>query len=170
MARDEMRVIKFPYRGMCFLINSDGTAIGRVPVDYALSKSQEQSLDLVEINAMANPPVFKIMDYGKYKFKAAKTEHAAKAKQSIQKMKEIKLYPKTSSHDYSYRMEQAKEFLQKGFKVRVVVEYRGREMANLGYGRHHLDSMKTDLAESGQIEQDIKMLERNMSIIFAPKK
>lgn len=170
MARDEMRVIKFPYRGMCFLINSDGAPIGRVPVDFALSKAQDQSLDLVEINASANPPVFKIMDYGKYKFKATKTEHAAKAKQSVQKMKEIKLYPKTSEHDYSYRMEQAKEFLLKGFKVRVVVEYRGREMANLGYGRHHLEAMKVALVDSSQIEQDIRMMDRNMSMIFSPKK
>lgn len=170
MAREEMRVIKYPYRGFCFLIDSDGTALGRVPVDVALTKSQDQALDLVEINKHATVPVFKIMDYGKHKFKQTKIEQAAKAKQSVNKMKEIKFHPKTSQHDYSYRMEQAKEFLEKGFRVRVVVEYHGREMAYLGYGKHHLDNLKTDLAEAGTVEQDIKMMDRNMSMIFSPKK
>ena len=152
------------------LIGADGEQVGVTPVPKAIAMAKEVGLDLVEVSPNAKPPVCRIMDYGKFKFEAAKKAKQAKAKQHVIKIKEIKLHPKTDSNDYSYRVTHAKEFLEKGFKVKVTLIYRGREMTHLDYGRRLLDQMTEDLAEDGELETRSRMEGNSMHLIFGPKK
>jgi translation initiation factor IF-3 len=135
-----------------------------------LEKARERGLDLVEVSGAANPPVCRIMDYGKYKYEVSKKQKASKAKQHIIKVKEIKFHPKTGENDYNYRLEQAKEFLEKGFKVKATVTFRGREMAHLEYGARWLKRMTADLEGLGLPEGGNTQEGRNVTIIFAPLK
>ena len=152
------------------LIGVDGGQLGVVPIAKALSLSEEAGLDLVEVAATAKPPVCRIMDYGKYKFEEAKKAKAAKAKQHVIKIKEIKLHPKTDKNDYSYRLKHAIEFLEKGFKVKASMIFRGREMAHQDFGRRLLDRMAEDLKEHADLESNSKMEGNTMHMMFAPKK
>ncbi len=110
------------------------------------------------------------MDYGKYKYETSKKTKASKAKQHIIKVKEIKFHPKTGENDYNYRLVQGKEFLEKGFKVKATVVFRGREMAHLDYGRRWLTKMTEDLQGFGVAEGNSVQEGRNMTMIFAPDK
>lgn len=152
------------------LIDAEGGQVGVVAVAKAIAMAKEVSLDLVEVSPNAKPPVCRIMDYGKYKFEQAKKAKQAKAKQHVIKIKEIKLHPKTDKNDYNYRVKHAKEFLEKGFKVKVTLIYRGREMTHLDFGRRLLDQMTEDLALDGDLETRSKMEGNSMHLIFAPKK
>lgn len=152
------------------LIDAEGGQVGVVTVPKAIAMAKDVGLDLVEVSPNAKPPVCRIMDYGKYKFELAKKAKQAKAKQHVIKIKEIKLHPKTDKNDYNYRVKHAIEFLEKGFKVKVTLIYRGREMTHLEFGRRLLDSMVEDLAEHGDLETRSKMEGNSIHIIFAPKK
>jgi translation initiation factor IF-3 len=152
------------------LIGVGGEQLGVVSLHKALAIASEERLDLVEVAATAKPPVCRVMDYGKFKFEAAKKAKQAKAKQHVIKVKEIKLHPKTDKNDYSYRLKHAIEFLEKGFKVKASMIFRGREMAHQDFGRRLLDRMAEDLKEHSELESGSKMEGNTMHMMFGPKK
>lgn len=151
------------------LIGIDGQQVGIVPTDQARSMATRAGLDLVEVSPNAVPPVCRIMDYGKYKFELAKKARASKAKQQVVKIKEIKLHPKTDDNDFNYRVRHAIGFLQRGFKVKVALIFRGREMAHLEVGKPMLDRMVEMLTEEAAVVESRPPMEGNsMFAIFAP--
>jgi translation initiation factor IF-3 len=151
------------------LVKDDGEQLV-IETHKALQMAKEAELDLVEVSPNAKPPVCRIMNYGKFRFEQVKRAKAAKAKQHIVKVKEIKLHPKTALNDYQYRMEQAKDFLKSGMKVRLVMQFRGREMAHMDYGRRLMDQARIDLAESGDLEMDARVEGNTMASIYTPKR
>jgi translation initiation factor IF-3 len=152
------------------VVDSDGSALGIIPVQQALDLARERGLDLVEVSPTAAPPVCRIMDFGKYKYEIQKKQKVSKAKQHIIKIKEIKFHPKTGENDYNYRLVQAKEFLEKGYKVKATVVFRGREMAHIEYGSRWLKKMVVDLDGVGVAETNSIQEGRNVTMIFAPSK
>jgi translation initiation factor IF-3 len=152
------------------VVDHDGSQLGVLPVPAAMEKAKERGLDLVEVSPNSAPPVCRIMDFGKYKYEIAKKQKASKAKQHIIKVKEIKFHPKTGENDYNYRLVQAKEFLEKGFKVKATVVFRGREMAHLDYGARWLKKMTADLEGLAAAETKTMVEGRNAMLIFAPSK
>jgi translation initiation factor IF-3 len=151
------------------VIDVDGGQLGVLPVEEALALAQERGLDLVEVAATARPPVVKIMDYGKYKFEEAKAARAAKKKQHVILLKEVKYRPGIDDHDFDFKTRHAREFLQDGNKVKVTMMYRGRQMAHIDLGRDVLDRVAIELKDIGKIEQEPKLEGRNMSMVLAPK-
>ena len=152
------------------LVGADAQQIGVVPTHIAKQMAQEQGLDLVEVAPMARPPVCRIMDFGKYRFEIAKKDKASKAKQHIVKVKEIKFHPRTDDNDYAYRVKHAIEFLEKGWKVKASVLFRGREMAHMDYGRRLLDQMVKDLSEIAVVEQAPSMEGRTLGLLLSPSR
>jgi len=138
-------------------------------VDEALAAALQRGLDLVEVAPLARPPVVKIMDYGKFKFEAAKAARAAKKKQHIIQLKEVKFRPGIDEHDFDFKTRHAREFLQDGNKVKVTMMYRGRQMAHIDLGRAVLDRVANELKDIAKLEQDPKLEGRNMSMVLAPK-
>jgi len=130
----------------------------------------EASLDLVEISPQAEPPVCKVMDYGKFKFEEQKKRQAARKKQKQIQVKEIKFRPGTDIGDYNVKLRNLVKFLTEGDKVKVTLRFRGREMAHQELGRDLLDRVEKDLAELGTVEQYPKMEGRQMVMVLAPKK
>ena len=151
------------------LIDTTGEQIGIVPTREALRMAIEKGFDLVEISPTAKPPVCKIMDYGKYKYELNKKAKSAKKKQHIIQMKEMRLRPKIEEHDYQFKLKHIQEFLEKGNKVKVFVEFRGREMAHQELGHKIIQRLEEDLKDLGIIEQKAKMEGRNLSLTFMPK-
>lgn len=151
------------------LVKADGESL-IIDTAEALKMAKAEGLDLVEVSPTAKPPVCRIMDYGKYKFEQAKRAKLAKNKQHVVKLKEIKLRPKTATNDYNYRIEQAKEFLKDGMKVRLIMQFRGREIAHMDYGRRLMDQAKIDLAEFGDLDTDSKVEGNTMLSIYSPKR
>lgn len=151
------------------LVKADGESL-IIDTAEALKMAKSEGLDLVEVSPTAKPPVCRIMDYGKYKFEQAKRAKLAKNKQHVVKLKEIKLRPKTATNDYNYRIEQAKEFLKDGMKVRLIMQFRGREIAHMDYGRRLMDQAKIDLAEFGDLDTDSKVEGNTMLSIYSPKR
>src|SRR6266480_729768 len=151
------------------VIAPDGAQLGVLTVEEALAAAQERGLDLVEVAPLARPPVAKIMDYGKFKFEEAKAARAAKKKQHVIHLKEVKYRPGIDDHDFAFKTRHAREFLQDGNKVKVTMMYRGRQMAHIDLGRDVLDRVATELKDVAKIEQDPKLEGRNMSMVLAPK-
>jgi translation initiation factor IF-3 len=151
------------------VITGDGEQLGVLPIEEALAAAQERGLDLVEVAPTARPPVVKIMDYGKFKFEEAKAARAAKKKQHIIQLKEVKYRPGIDDHDFDFKTRHAREFLGDGNKVKVTMMFRGRQIAHLELGRAVLDRVATSLADVGKIESDAKLEGRNMTMVIAPK-
>jgi translation initiation factor IF-3 len=133
-----------------------------------MQHSVEEGFDLVEVSPSAEPPVCRIMDYGKFKYEKSKKTKEAKKKQHVMHLKEIKLHPKTDDHDYEFKIEHARKFLLKGDRVKVTVVFRGREMAHMEFGREMIDRAEKDLAEISLIELHAKVEGRNMISTFVP--
>ena len=152
------------------VIDADGSPLGIIPTAQALEKARSVGLDLVEVSPTAAPPVCRIMDFGKYKYEIQKKQKVSKAKQHVIKIKEIKFHPKTGENDYNYRLVQAKEFLEKGYKVKATVVFRGREMAHIEYGARWLKKMAEGLQGVGVAETNSVQEGRNVMMIFAPIK
>jgi translation initiation factor IF-3 len=152
------------------VIGADGEQLGVMDTRRALSLAKESGLDLVEVSPTAKPPVCRIMDHGKFRFEQAKKAKQSKAKQHVVKLKEIKLHPKTAANDYQYRMKQAQEFLEKGLKVKIILQFRGREMAHIDYGKRLVDQAQIDLAPFGDIESQPRLEGNTMTCIYNPKK
>jgi translation initiation factor IF-3 len=127
-------------------------------------------LDLVEVAPTADPPVCRIMDYGKFKYEKSKKVKEAKKKQHVVHLKEIKLHPKTDEHDFNFKRDHARKFLLKGDRVKATVVFRGREITHLDFGREMLKKLGSHLEDLAQIEVSAKMEGRNMVSIFVPDK
>ncbi|WP_323004660.1 translation initiation factor IF-3 [Denitromonas sp.] len=152
------------------LIDADGEQAGVVSIRAALAMADEVGLDLVEIAPLAEPPVCRIMDVGKFKYQSAKKAHEAKLKQKQVQVKEVKLRPRTDENDYQIKLRNLKRFLENGDKVKVTLRFRGREMAHQEYGMRQLERIKADLIELANVEQMPKMEGRQMVMIIAPTK
>lgn len=152
------------------VILPDGEALGIVPLSEALSKAESYSLDLVEVAPNADPPVCRIMDYGKFKYEKSKKAKEAKKKQHVVHLKEIKFHPKTDEHDFRFKLEHARKFLLKGDRVKATVVFRGREITHLDFGKQVLNRMDEGLADLAQVEMAGKMEGRNMISIYVPDK
>ena len=153
------------------LIGPDGSQMGVFQTRDALKKAEEFGLDLVEISPMAKPPVCKIMDYGKYKYELAKKEHEAKKHQAVIKLKEVRLRPATDEHDVQTKLRHIKRFLEDGDKVKITIQFRGREMAHKEFGTKLMERIQKEFETTSQVEQSAKMEGRSLSIILgaAPK-
>jgi translation initiation factor IF-3 len=151
------------------VVTAEGEQLGVLPVEEALAAAQERGLDLVEVAPLARPPVVKIMDYGKYKFEEAKAARAAKKKQHVIHLKEVKYRPGIDDHDFDFKTRHAREFLGEGNKVKVTMMFRGRQMAHPELGKAVLDRVATALADVGKIEQEAKLDGRNMIMVLAPR-
>ena len=152
------------------LVGIDGDQIGIVGIEEALQKSSELQLDLVEIAPDAEPPVCRIMDYGKHIFEEKKRQAEARKKQKQTQVKEIKIRPGTEEGDYQVKLRNLKRFLEDGDKAKVTLRFRGREMAHQELGMEMMKRIATDLDEYGAVEQEAKMEGRQMAMVIAPKK
>ena len=152
------------------LIGADGEQIGIVSIDEALRVAEEAKLDLVEISADAQPPVCRIMDYGKHLFEKKKQAAAAKKNQHQQQIKEIKFRPGTEEGDYQVKLRNLVRFLMEGDKAKISLRFRGREMAHQELGMELLKRVEADLAEHGTVEQHPKMEGRQLMMVIAPKR
>ncbi|MGE4327499.1 MAG: translation initiation factor IF-3 [Pseudodonghicola sp.] len=150
------------------LIGAEGENIGVVTPAKALALAEEAGLDLVEISPNAEPPVCKIMDFGKFKYEQQKRESEARKKQKIIEVKEIKFRPNTDTHDYEVKMKSVVKFLEGGDKVKVTLRFRGREMAHQNLGRELLERVAEDVKELGKIENMPKMEGRQMIMMIGP--
>ncbi|MBI2308495.1 MAG: translation initiation factor IF-3 [Rhodocyclales bacterium] len=152
------------------LIGEDGEQVGVVSIRTAMQMAEEAEIDLVEIAPLAQPPVCRIMDYGKFKYQEAKKAHEAKLKQKQVQVKEVKFRPGTDENDYQIKLRNMLRFLDEGDKVKVTLRFRGREMAHQEFGMRQLERIKTDVEAIGQVEQMPKMEGRQMIMIIAPVK
>ena len=151
------------------LIGADGENVGVVTPARAMQMAEEAGLDLVEISPNAEPPVCKIMDFGKFKYEQQKREAEARRKQHIIEIKEIKFRPGTDTHDYDVKMRSVMKFLEEGDKVKVTLRFRGREMAHQDLGLELLRRVETDVAEVGKIESFPRLEGRQMVMMIGPK-
>ena len=152
------------------LVADDGEQLGIVSLETALQVADEAGLDLVEIAPMADPPVCKVMDFGKFKYQEQKKAHEARLKQKQVQVKEVKLRPGTDENDYQIKLRNLKRFLDEGDKAKVTLRFRGREMAHQELGMRQLERIRADLEEIGVVEQMPKMEGRQMIMVIAPKK
>jgi translation initiation factor IF-3 len=152
------------------LIDVDGEQIGIVPRDEALEKAASKQLDLVEISPGAEPPVCRIMDYGKHLFEQKQKSKESRKKTRQTQLKEMKFRPGTDSGDYEVKLRNLKRFLEAGDKAKVTVRFRGREMAHQELGRELLSRVEADLAEYGSVEQYPNMEGRQMIMVLSPGK
>lgn len=150
------------------LIDQDGEMIGVVTVPDALRRAEEAGLDLVEISPNADPPVCKILDYGKYKYELQKKAAEARKKQKTVELKELKIRPSTDEHDYTVKMKAARRFLEEGNKVKFAMRFRGREMENKAAAEAMFNRLKADLGDLGKVEQEPRQEGRQMHMIMAP--
>ncbi|HYU57498.1 MAG TPA: translation initiation factor IF-3, partial [Actinomycetota bacterium] len=150
------------------LVGADGAQIGIVPIQEALGLAREQDLDLVEVAPQANPPVCRIMDYGKFKYERDVRQKEARKKQSRIDVKEIKFRPKIDRHDYDTKKGHVVRFLQAGARVKVTIMFRGREMAHTELGRKILDRLVEDLKDIAVVDTIPKLDGRNMVMVIAP--
>ena len=151
------------------LIDANGEQAGLVSLDEAISAAQAASLDLVEISPDAEPPVCKIMDYGKKLFEVKKQQAAQRKKQKQTQVKEIKFRPGTDVGDYEIKLRNLTRFLENGDKAKVTLRFRGREMAHQELGMEMLKRIEVDLEELGAVEQYPKMEGRQLTMVIAPK-
>ena len=152
------------------LIDQDGDNKGVVSIREALTLAEEAGLDLVEIVPTANPPVCRIMDYGKFKFEESKKAQAAKKKQKQIQIKEVKFRPGTEIGDYQVKMRKLRNFLEEGNKGKVTIRFRGREMAHRELGAELLDRIEKELEDIASVEQRAKMEGRQMVMVLGPNK
>jgi translation initiation factor IF-3 len=151
------------------LIAEDGEQVGIVPVEDALRTARERGLDLVEVAAMARPPVVKIMDYGKYRFEQAKAARVARKKQHNIQVKEVKFRPNISDHDFEFKTRHARNFLKEGNKVKLTMMFRGRQVTHPEFGQEVLDRVFEILQDVAKVEAESRMEGRNMTMVLAPK-
>jgi translation initiation factor IF-3 len=151
-------------------VDEDGSQLGVMTPWDALQKAQERGLDLVEVAPGANPPVCRIMDYGKYKYEQKKKQAASKSKAHAATLKEVKLRPRTDDHDLEFKVRSARRFLVEGDKVKVTLMFRGREIVHTSLGFEQLDRVKTMLADIANVESTPRLEGRFMSMILVPNR
>jgi len=150
------------------LIGAEGENVGVVTPERGRELADQAGLDLVEISPNANPPVCKIMDFGKFKYETQKREAEARKKQKTIEVKEVKFRPNTDTHDYDVKMRNVVRFLENGDKVKVTLRFRGREMAHQNLGRDLLERVAEDVKELGKVENMPKMEGRQMIMMIGP--
>jgi translation initiation factor IF-3 len=151
------------------VIDPEGNQLGIIPIEQALATAAEFGLDLVEVSPNADPPVCKIMDYGRYRYEQTKKKQEAKKKQASFKVKEIKVRPKTGEHDLNVKIGRIKEFIGKKDKVKVTVMFRGREIALSQMGMQLLEKIAAEMQELAAVEQMPKFDNRTLFMILTPK-
>jgi translation initiation factor IF-3 len=151
-------------------VSNDGEALGIMPTFEALNRAIAAGLDLVEVAPTADPPVCRIMDYGKFKYEKSKKAKEAKKKQHVMHLKEIKLHPKTDDHDFDFKIEHAREFLVKGDRVKITIVFRGREITHIEFGSRMLEKATGHLTDLSTVEMTPKMEGKNLISIFVPDK
>lgn len=151
------------------LIDSNGDNKGVVDIQTALNMAETAGLDLVEISPNTNPPVCKILDFGKYKFQAQKKAAEARKKQKVVEIKEIKLRPMIDDHDYDVKMRAMKRFFEEGDKVKLTLRFRGREMAHMELGMQLLNKVREETATIAKVEAEPKLEGRQMMMVLAPR-
>ncbi len=152
------------------VIGADGSQVGVISIAAANKLAEEAELDLVEIAPTANPPVCRVMDYGKFKYRESKKQHEARLKQKQIVVKEVKFRPGTDDGDYKIKLRNLTRFLEEGDKAKITLRFRGREMAHQEFGIRLLERVKTDLLELAVVEQFPKMEGRQLVMVLAPKK
>ena len=150
------------------VIGSDGANLGAMPLNKAIELAKQEDLDLIEISPNTNPPVCKIMDMGKYKYDLQKKANQAKKKQKTVSLKEIKLRPGTETHDYNFKIKNAKKFITKGNKVKFTVKFKGREMQHVELGKDLMKRIIEDTKDIGKVETHPKFEGRQMIMIIQP--
>lgn len=151
------------------MIDADGTQLGIIPTADAMRRAEDQGLQLVEVNPKTNPPVCKIMDYGKFKYEVAKRERETKKTKKSQDLKEVKFRPKTHDHDFDFKVKHARRFLEDNDKVRLLVQFRGREITHPETGRDVLNRVVKEVMDLATVIQMPNMEGNRMSMILAPK-
>jgi translation initiation factor IF-3 len=152
------------------VITDEGEQFGVMDTRDAIREARNRSMDLVEVSPNADPPVCKIIDFGKFQYEQKKKANEAKKKQVVVTVKEVKFRPGTDVHDYSYRMKHAREWLEEGDKVKATIWFRGREMTHRELGARILEQLEKDLADIGDVEMRPRMEGNQMFTIFAPKR
>ena len=151
------------------VIDPDGKQLGILSLQEALEVALQYDMDLVEVSPKSIPPVCRIMDYGKFKYQESKKAQEAKKKQAIIQVKEIKLRPRTDEHDLMVKIKKIEEFLTKGYKTKVTVIFRGREIVHTEIGKMLINKIIEKVKDIGQLDQGIKLEGRNMVVVFSPK-
>jgi len=151
------------------LIGEDGNQLGIMSGDEAMKIAEEKDLDLVMINPSANPPVCKVMDYGKFRFEQAKKEKEAKKNQHVVEVKEIRMSPSIGDNDFMVKLRNGQKFLQEGNRLKVTVRFRGREMAHTDLGRALLERFAQECAEIASVDKGAKLEGRLMTQFLSPK-
>jgi translation initiation factor IF-3 len=152
------------------VIGEEGEQLGVLDIRDAIRAAREKGLDLVEVAATADPPVCRIIDFGKFQYEAKKKANEAKKKQVTITVKEVKFRPGTDDHDYDYRMKHAREWLEGGDKVKATIWFRGREMTHRELGARILEKLEKDLIDVGEVEARPRMEGNQMFIILGPKR
>ena len=150
------------------VIGSNGSNLGAMPIKRAIELAKQEDLDLIEISPNANPPVCKIMDMGKYKYDAQKKANLAKKKQKIVSLKEIKMRPVTETHDYEFKVKNAKKFIAKGDKVKFTIRFKGRELQHSHLGNELMGKIKEDMKDIGKVELHPKFDGKQMIMVIQP--
>jgi translation initiation factor IF-3 len=151
------------------VIGDDGEHLGTIPTEEALSMAEDRDMDLVEVASNSNPPVCRIMDYGKHKYKASKKAHEAKKNQKIVHVKEVKFRPNTDQHDFDFKLKHVQRFLEAGDKAKVVIFFKGREIVHREFGQRVLERVAKQTEDLAVIEQTAKQEGRTLVMILAPK-
>ena len=151
------------------LINDKGDQIGIITTQEALAMAKEAQMDLVEVDPASEPPVCRVMDFGRFKYKQRKKLQQSRSKTHPRQLKEIRLHPKTEEHDLAYRIEHARGFLKDGHRVQVNLIFKGRELAHIDLGRQLLLRFVEALAEVSKVDRPPKLEGRKMGILLVPK-
>lgn len=167
---DELRVNKGIRISPVRLIDEDGEQVGILPTEEARQLAVERGLDLVEVSPNARPPVCRLMDYGKYKYEAARKAREAKKKQHNVQVKELKLRPKIEEHDLDFKLRHARRFLEEGDKVKFTMRFRGREITHPELGERVLNSVRDELADISSVEASVAREGRSMTMVLAPRR
>jgi translation initiation factor IF-3 len=152
------------------LIDAENVQLGIVKTDEALAKAREAGLDLVEVSPTAEPPVCRIMDFGKYLYEIKRKEKIAQKKQHVAVLKEIRMRPKIDPHDEGVKINQVRQFLEKGHKVQLTIQFRGREMVYLEQGRQLMQDVLAKVEDLAKIEKPSFLLGKRMTMIITPTK
>ena len=151
------------------LVDENGEQVGVVSIADALRRAEDAGLDLMEVSPNADPPVCKILDYGRFRYEAQKKKNEARKKQKIIEVKEIKMRPNIDTHDYEVKMRSIHRFIEEGDKVKVTMRFRGREMVHQDLGKQVLDRVREEMEATAKVEQFPKLEGRQMTMVMAPR-
>jgi len=151
------------------LVDENGEQVGVVSIADALRRAENAGMDLMEVSPNADPPVCKILDYGRFRYEAQKKKNEARKKQKIIEVKEIKMRPNIDTHDYEVKMRAIHRFIDEGDKVKVTMRFRGREMVHQDLGKQVLDRVREEMEEKAKVEQFPKIEGRQMTMVMAPR-